>query len=126
MNISDCTVIPFHSFSSPGRPSRKALLKALRVAQSPVIVDLSGCRTLNHDDIDLLLQCAAQMTGRDAQVLFVAGSPVIRVLLEVTLLSSLVPVFNSLEEALVYPETAATAKMHRIDISEPTLQRWSA
>jgi len=61
---------------------------------------------LNHEDIDLLLECAAQAAGRDTKVLFVAGSRVNRVLLEVTRISSLVPVFNSVREALAYPQTA--------------------
>ena len=66
-----------------------------------MIVDFSGCRPLNHEDIDLLLECVAQVAGRDTQVLFVAGSRANRVLLEVTRISSLVPVFNSVEEALL-------------------------
>jgi hypothetical protein len=41
------------------------------------------------------------------QVLFVAGSLANRVLLEVTRISSLVPVFNSAAEALAYPQIAA-------------------
>jgi hypothetical protein len=55
----------------------------------------------------LLLECVAQAAGRDTQVLFVAGSRVNRVLLEVTRISSLVPVFNSVREALAYPQIAA-------------------
>jgi hypothetical protein len=72
-----------------------------------VIVDFSACRTLNYEDIDLLLECVAQVAGRDTQVLFVAGSRVNRVLLEVTRISSLVPVFDSVKEALSYPQIAA-------------------
>jgi hypothetical protein len=49
----------------------------------------------------------AQAAGRDTKVLFVAGSRVNRVLLEVTRISSLVPVFNSVKEALAYPQIAA-------------------
>jgi hypothetical protein len=103
------TVLPFPCGSSSAgrRALRKELLKALRVSGSPVIVDFSGCRTLNHEDIDLLLECVAEVAGRDTQVLFVAGSRVNRVLLEVTRISSLVPVFNSVKEALAYPQIAA-------------------
>jgi hypothetical protein len=85
---------------------RKALLGNLRISGSPVIVDLSGCRTLTHEDVDLLLECMAGVAGRDTLLLFVAGSRANRVLLEVTRISSLVPVFNSMEEALAYPEVA--------------------
>jgi hypothetical protein len=102
------TILPFPCTSSSAgrRGLRKDLLSALRASGSPVIVDLSGCRTLNHEDIDLLLECVAQVAGRDTQVLFVAGSRVNRVLLEVTRISSLVPVFNSVKEALAYPQVA--------------------
>ncbi len=102
-------IVPFPCASSSAgrRALRKDLLNALRVSGSPVIVDLSGFSTLNHEDIDLLLDCVAQVVGRDTQVLFVAGSRVNRVLLEVTRISSLVPVFNSVEEALAYPQIAA-------------------
>jgi hypothetical protein len=96
-------LLPFPCASCSGRPSqRRGLLSALRVANSPVVVDLSGCPSLNHEDIDLLLECMAQVAGRDIQVIFVAGSPANRVLLEVTRIPSLVPVFNSVKEALDY------------------------
>lgn len=102
------TILPFPSGSSfaDRRGLRKGLLIALRVSGSPVIVDFSSCGTLNHEDIDLLLECVAQAAGRDTKVLFVAGSRVNRVLLEVTRISSLVPVFNSVREALAYPQMA--------------------
>ena len=103
------TILPFPCASSSAgrRGLRKDVLIALRVSGSPVIVDLSGCGTLNHEDIDLLLECVAQAAGRDTKVLFVAGSRVNRVLLEVTHISSLVPVSNSVKEALAYPQVAA-------------------
>lgn len=103
------TIVPFPCASSPTgrRALRKDLLSSLRASGSAVIVDLSDCRTLNHEDIDLLLECVAQVAGRDTQVLFVAGSRVNRVLLEVTRISSVVPVFNSVKEALAYPQVAA-------------------
>jgi hypothetical protein len=70
------------------------------------MVDLSHCSSLNHDDIDLLLDCVARATGRDTELLLVAGSRVNRVLLEVTRISKVVPVFNSVEEALAHPNSA--------------------
>jgi hypothetical protein len=108
VKTSTWTIQPFPCAKSARRRAlRKDLLNALRISGSPVIVDFSDCGTLNHEDIDLLLECAAQATGRDTQVLFVAGSRVNRVLLEVTRISSLVPVFNSVKEALAYPLTEA-------------------
>jgi hypothetical protein len=103
------TILPFPCApTSAGRRAlRKDLLNALRVSGSTVIVDLSGCPTLNHEDIDLLLECIAQVAGRDTQLLVVAGTRGNRVLLEVTRISSLVPVFNSAKEALAYPQNAA-------------------
>ncbi len=102
------TILPFPSASRPAgsRAQRKDLLSALGASGSPIIVDLSGSRTLNHEDIDLLLECVAQVAGRGTKVLFVAGSRVNRVLLEVTRISSLVPVFNSVKEALACPQVA--------------------
>lgn len=102
-------ILPFPCGTSPAlrRAQRKVLLGALRVSGSPVIVDLSGCPELNQEDIDLVLECLAQVAGRDTQVLFVAGSRVNRVLLEITRIPSLVPVFNTVEEALAYPEPAS-------------------
>jgi hypothetical protein len=101
-------ILRFPCASCSERPARrKSLLSALRISGSPVIVDLSECPALNHEDIDLLLECMAQVAGRDTQVMFVAGSPANRVLLEVTRIPSLVPVFNSVTEALAYPEIAS-------------------
>ena len=103
------TILPFPSASSSARrrAERKELLRVLRVSESPAVVDFSGCPSLKGEDIDLLLECLAQVAGRDTQVVFVAGSSANRVLLEVTRVSSLVPVFNTLEEALAPPQMAA-------------------
>ncbi|MGD1079026.1 MAG: STAS domain-containing protein [Candidatus Sulfotelmatobacter sp.] len=101
-------ILPFPCGTSATlrRAQRKVLLSALRVSGSPVILDLSGCPTLNHEGIELVLECMAQVAGRDTQLLFVAGSRANQALLEVTRIPSLVPVFNSVEEALGYPESA--------------------
>lgn len=102
-------ILPFPCGTRPAlrRAQRKVLLSALRVSGSPAIIDLTGCPALTHEDVDLLLECMAQVAGRDTQILFVAGSRANRVLLEVTRIPSLVPVFNTVEEALAYPETAS-------------------
>jgi hypothetical protein len=121
------TVLPFPC--APGsagyRSLRKDLLRALRLSRSPVIVDASGCCSLNHEDIDLLLSCAAQVAGRDTQLLLVAGSLANQVLLEVTRISSLVPVFTSLAEALAYLQMTPEndAKDQCVNESQ---RRWSA
>jgi anti-anti-sigma regulatory factor len=109
MSASDRTVLlfPCMAGSTYRRTLRRALLNALRISESPVIVDLSACGTLNQEDIHLLLDCIAQRAGRDTQILFVAISPVIQALLDVTRISSLVPVLDSLEAALCYPQIAA-------------------
>ena len=106
MNKVARTILPFPCAAGSGRRGapRKNLLAALRVSPSPVIVNVSGCCSLNQEDIDLLLDCVAQAAGRDTQVLFVAGSLANRVLLEVTRISSVAPVFNSVTEALAYPQ----------------------
>lgn len=127
MKTADRTILPFPGSSGTAglRGLRKTLLDALRVSGPPVIVDLSSCGTLNHEDIDLLLECVAQVTGRDIHVLFVAGSRVTRVLLDVTRISSLAPVFNSVKEALAYPQVAAEKDSEARRASQ-TQGLWSA
>jgi len=89
------------------RALRKELLGALRVSGCAVIVDLSERQLLDHHDVDLLLECAACVAGRDAKLIFVAGSPALRALLEVSRVASVVPVCDSTEEAFTYPQIAA-------------------
>jgi len=89
------------------RGVRKELLGALRASGSAVMVDLSSRKSLDHHDIDLLLECAACVAGRDAKLIFVAGSPALRALLEVSRIASVVPVCSSTEEAFTYPQIAA-------------------
>jgi len=127
MNTVARTILPFPCASNSGRRRslRKGLLAALRVSSSPVIVDVSGCCSLNQEDIDLLLDCVAQAAGRDTQVFFVAGSLANRVLLEVTRISSVAQVFNSVTEALAYPHMSAEndAKAQTANESQ---ERWGA
>jgi hypothetical protein len=109
MNRAAWSILPFPSASNSAtrRAQRKDFLNAVRASQSPVILDFSPCRSLSFEDIDLLLECMAHVAGRDTQVVFVSGSRATRVLLEVTRISSLAPVFNSIEEALAPPQAAA-------------------
>jgi hypothetical protein len=89
----------------------KNMQVARRRSEPSVIVDLSSCHTLNQVDIDLLLECMAEVAGRDTRVLFVAGSHPNRLLLEVTRIASLAPVFLSLEEALAHPQTSTEKRV---------------
>jgi hypothetical protein len=125
MSTAERTVLPFPCVSSfAGRRTlRKALINVMRLSEAPVIVDLSGCSTLNQEDIDLLLDCLALRAGRDTQLLFVATSPVIQTLLDVTRISSLVPVLDSLEAALCYPKKQSVTdyvEKPSISSSEPS------
>lgn len=132
MNGAARRVLPFPSASSSAsrRAQRKDLLNSLRVSESPVILDFSDCRSLSFEDIDLLLEGLALVAGRDTQVVFVAGSSATRVLLEVTRISSLAPVFNSIEEVFAHPLAATErdsedrAKNHQGANQSQTL--WSA
>ncbi len=126
MNTVARTILPFPCSASSGRRRtlQKDLLAALRVSPSPVIVNVSGCYSLNQEDIDLLLDCVAQAAGRDTQVLFVAGSLANRVLLEVTRISSVAPIFNSVTEALAYPQTSAENGPNPQTVNE-SQKRWS-
>jgi hypothetical protein len=81
---------------------RNAFNRAVRFSSSPVIVDLSECKTLNHDDIGLLLECLAQFAARDTNVLLAVSAPANQVVLEVTRISSLVPVFDSVAQAIAH------------------------
>jgi anti-anti-sigma regulatory factor len=115
-------LFPCMAGSTHRRTLRKALREALRNSESPVIVDLSACRTLNQEDIELLLDCLALVAGRDTRVLFVATSPVVQALLDVTRISSVVPVLDALEAALRYPQNAAKSHVtgQSMNPSEPS------
>jgi STAS domain-containing protein len=98
----DSTILTFpRATNSAGRRAlRKRLRNALRTSELPIIVDFSGSQTLDHEDIDLLLDCVSQVAGRDTQLWLSAGSRAIEVLLDVIRISRLVPVFSSVDEAL--------------------------
>ncbi len=102
------TVLLFPAASGSSlRAERKELLGALRCSGSPVIIDFSNCSTLNHEDIGLLLEGLDQAAGRDTKMLLVAGTPANRVMLDVTRISTLAPVFSSVVEALAYADIPA-------------------
>ena len=105
MKSGAATILPFacSSSSADWQSQRKKLLGILRFSTPPVILDLSRCTKLSHNDIGFFLDCLALATGRDTNILLVAGSQTNRVLLNVTRISSLVPVFDSVTEALADP-----------------------
>ena len=109
MTASDIQVfaLPPASAHARRRMLRKHLFGLLRSSGSPIILDLSGREGLNHEDIDFLLDCAARLGGRDVRLLVVAGSDSNRVLLEVTRIASVLPVFNSIADALDDPKRLA-------------------
>jgi anti-anti-sigma regulatory factor len=92
------------------RTLRKDLLAALRAGGSPLIFDLSNCRSLTYRDIDLLLECIARVAGRDTKLCLVAGSPANRVLLEVARIAAILPVYTSLTDAL---QSSATGHVQK-------------
>lgn len=104
------------------RDLQKQLVRALRTSELPVVIDLSECRTLDHQDIDTLLDCIEQGAGRDIPLFFAATSPAVRLLLEVTRIASLVRVFETLEEALAHPRMATVESIR----SNPTQLAMSA
>lgn len=112
------------SFPCGGNPStlrllRRNLLRTL-VSGASVILDFSGCSSLNAGDIDLLLQCLAHVAGRDTQIAVVTGSRSIRVLLEVTRIASLTPVYDSIEEALAPAPWPGLADAMPVATLQPT------
>lgn len=115
------TIVTFSGTLRFGRRSglRKQLMEALRSSECPVILDMTECRTLDGQDVEMLIDCVAQSAGQDTPLLLAAGSPAIRIILDVTQISAVVPVFDSLQEALSVPPANS-------NIYEPQIQQRSA
>jgi anti-anti-sigma regulatory factor len=113
-------VFPRSTNSTSRRAMRKELFGALRTSEEPVIVDLSGCQTLEHQDVNLLLDCVSQTVGRDAHLFLIAGSPGVRLLLDVIRISSIVPVFKTLPEALEFKQYNITSNIFQAPDSSQT------
>ncbi len=109
MKTIDWNIVPFPCASGPvsRRILRKDLRNAVRASGGSVIVDFSQCRSLHHEDIDLLLECMAMVAGRDTKMVVVAGSRENRVIFDMPRSASLGPVFNSVEEARADPKAAS-------------------
>jgi hypothetical protein len=118
-------ILQFPKTSAPEqrRLFLKNLLSALRVCESPVVVDLAGRCTLDHEDVDLVLECAMQAAGRDSQLVFVAGSQEVRILLDVIRVSSLARVVNALAEALIDPRDTSSTMAREFDSALVELPR---
>lgn len=116
------TIVAFPAAPRFGRRSslRKQLLGALRASGCcPVILDMTECRTLDGQDVEMLIDCVAQSAGQDTPLFLAAGSPAMRVILDVTQISAVVPVFDSLQEALSVPPAGGGTY-------EPQIQQRSA
>lgn len=121
------SIVAFAQQSSFGgrRKLRQQLLHALRASESSVILDLTEQRTLDAQDIETLLDCVAQAAGQDTPLFLAAGSHAVRVILEVTQIASVVPVFDSLQDAISSVSDAAHAVP--MTIQETQFQQpWSA
>jgi hypothetical protein len=119
--------VPDRPIPAARRRLQRELINALTTSDSPVILNLAGRRTLDHDDVDLLLDCVAQAAGRDTQIFIVAGSRAVQVLLEVIRISALVPVFNTIEEALSDSANATGSSFaENGDAKESVGHIWSA
>jgi len=76
---------------------------AIEAMQRPAIVfDLPAAATLDSDAIDFLIWCALDAVGRDAQVALAAANAEHRTVLEMTRLSSIMPTFPSIDEAVLH------------------------
>src|SRR5437868_13556672 len=85
---------------SHGLASRKSFLTEIqrltRESYRPqVVVDLSKCRNLNLEAIDLLLDCIEHVERADGRVIVAAGCPETAIILELTRLTSVVDMFSS-------------------------------
>lgn len=101
MKITQWKVLHFPPGSSApnSHARRKQLRSSLALAGPDVIISFSGFSTLDHEDVEVLLDCLEQAARRNTQLRLVTDSDVIRVLLEVTRIASVVPVFDSIERA---------------------------
>ena len=118
------TIMPFPAASNTAarRALPKRLVSALRASESRVFLDLTGRNRLDRDDIDILLSCVGQAAGRDTELVLVAGSRVIRLLLDVTRISSLVTVLDSIEDAFAsmpIPVAGVTQDIRAVQFSQP-------
>lgn len=111
MISNNWTVVEFsRAVTAAGRRLvRKELLDGAR-RSDPLIVDFAGCATLDCQQIELLLEAMSHATGRNAEVLLVAHSRSIQILLDVTRISSLIPVLHSMEEMVRHFESVANGR----------------
>jgi hypothetical protein len=120
MTIGDFEVFVLPQGCSPTRRRdiRKHVFGRLRSARA-VILDLSTRESLNHDDIDFLLDCAARAEGGDTRLSVVSGTRSNHVLLEVTRIASVLPIFSSVAEAAACPEVVGNPKPAALPMKLP-------
>jgi hypothetical protein len=71
-----------------------------------IVLDLPPAFQLNSKALDFLLGCAREVAGHDAEVALAATNTDHRVVLELTRISSVLPTFSSIREAVAYMEKA--------------------
>lgn len=85
------------------RRLRRSVAQMLRPA---VVLDLPISFQLDNEALDFLLGCAREAAGHDAEVVLAAPGVHHRVILELTRISSVLPTFSSIEEAVAYIDKA--------------------
>ncbi len=82
---------------------RRELRQAISATSRPAIIfDLPAAVRLDGPVIECLIRYAHEAVEHDAEVALVVANPEHRVLLEVTRLSRVLPVFGSTEEAVAF------------------------
>ena len=81
------------------RTLRRKLLQSLQSSHRQLFIDFSDRESLDADDLELVLECAEAAAGHDIEFTIISGSAPNRVVLEVARIASVVPVFQSFEEA---------------------------
>ena len=85
------------------RRLRRTVTQMLRPA---VVLDLPAAFQLDNEALDFLLGCAREAAGHDAEVVLAAPNANHRVVLELTRISSVLPTFSSIQEAVAYMDKA--------------------
>ena len=84
-----------------GRAFRRGLRRTVAQMLRPaVVLELPLTFQLDNGALDFLLGCAREAAGHDAEVAIAATSAHHRVVLELTRISSVLPTFSSIEEAV--------------------------
>lgn len=86
-----------------GRSFRRRLRRTVTQMLRPaVVLDLPPAFQLDNEALDFLLGCAREAAGHDAEVALAAPNAHHRVVLELTRISSVLPTFSSIPDAVAY------------------------